>query len=131
MDGRRESVKASEIYKKKSQEELFDRMDKLKRRCSNQTVLKQNLVISKDTNPHSSSSGDEMSSITFNRDVIPDLWNSEDWQNYQKRLNEVRIQVIDKKGWPGFSALFMVSAKDGDGIEEIKVPVYVSSINKC
>ena len=126
MDGRRESVKASEIYKKKGQEELFDRMDKLKRRCSNQTVL-----ISKDTNSHNSSSGDEMSSKTFNRDVIPDLWNSQDWQNYNRRLHELRTQLIDKKGWPGFSALFMVSAKDGDGIEEIKVPpVYLSSINE-
>ena len=131
VDGRRESIKASEIFKKKSQEELFDRMDKLKRRRSNQTALNQNSMISKDTNSHNSSSGDEMASKTFNRDVIPDLWNSEDWQNYNRRLHEVRTQVIDKKGWPGFSAVFMVSAKDGDGIEEIKVPpVYLSSIGE-
>ena len=127
VDGKRESVKASEIYKKKSQEELFDHMDKLKQQRLNETVLKQNSVISKDTNPHNTSSGDEISSKTFNRDVVPDLWNSQDWHNYHKRLNEVRAQVINKKGWPGFSAIFMVSAKDGDGIEEIKVPAYLLS----
>ena len=129
VDGKRESVKASEIYKKKSQEELFDHMDRLKRLGFNQTVLKQNSMNSKDTNPLDSSSAEEMSSKPFNRDVVPDLWNSEDWHNYHKRLSEVRTQVIDKKGWPGFSAVFMVSANDGDGIEEIKVPVYLPSIN--
>lgn len=60
----------------------------------------------------------------FNRQQVPNLWNSDDWHAYHTRLKELHHTVMDKKGWPNFSAVFMVSAKTGDGVPEVLVSCF-------
>ena len=134
VDGKRESVKASEIFKKKTTKELFNKMDSIRNETDNNLrnpkvadyVQNKNKGEFKCTyvelGRNIGHSAAEKSTI-FNKDVLPDLWNSEDWNAYHTRLREVSAMVIDKKGWPGFSATFMISAKDGDGVADIKVQI--------
>ena len=159
--GKRESVRASEIYKMKTSKELFDKMDQSKSRnaprsssrqlndiylhdiersiSKGKICLSEHIQTQKDDKGNLSEIGyhtvrrnvntespdksptADVRKIRFNKDVVPDLWNNEDWHAYHTRLNEVSQKVVGKKGWPGFNAVFMISAIDGDGVEDIKV----------
>ena len=45
------------------------------------------------------------------------------WHEYTKRLHQISQQIAqeERKGWPHFSRVFMVSAKEGDGVWDLKV----------
>ena len=45
----------------------------------------------------------------------------DDWESYTKALQQVRKSIRDRKGYPGFDCVFMLSALDGDGVWELKV----------
>lgn len=47
---------------------------------------------------------------------IPEVWTA-----YYKRLSDIGQRVQDEKGWRNFDAVFMVSAVDGDGVDDLKV----------
>ena len=119
MDGIRKGKAAKQF-----QEELCDKMDRIieerRQNIGNEDIIKSEL---QSDAVNSDSSQEEESNIEFNREEIPDLWDSGDWQRYYARLKQVHTQVIDKKGWPGFSRVFMVSAINGDGVEDIKVNI--------
>ncbi len=44
-----------------------------------------------------------------------------DWPSYSQRLQQTDPVLGKRKGWPRFSQVFMVSALDGDGCDDIKV----------
>lgn len=43
------------------------------------------------------------------------------WTTYNKLLTKATIAVNDKTGWPHFKHVFLVSALEGDGVEDIRV----------
>ncbi|GAB1599059.1 GTPase Era, mitochondrial-like [Argonauta hians] len=42
------------------------------------------------------------------------------WQDYHKRMQFIRSKLKNKKGWPNFDNVFMISALNNDGISELK-----------
>ena len=52
-----------------------------------------------------------------------DLRQPEIWPVYYKYLSKIGRLVKDEKGWPHFDAVFMISAIDGDGVDDVKVRV--------
>uniref|UniRef100_A0A0L8HCY7 Uncharacterized protein n=1 Tax=Octopus bimaculoides TaxID=37653 RepID=A0A0L8HCY7_OCTBM len=51
---------------------------------------------------------------------IEDKVEVESWQDYHKRMQNIRSKVKDKKGWPNFSNVFMISALNNDGVSDLK-----------
>lgn len=51
---------------------------------------------------------------------------AESWQDYHKRMQNIRSKMKDKKGWPNFSNVFMISALNNDGVLDLKVRLFFS-----
>lgn len=49
------------------------------------------------------------------------FWNEVDEYAKLEKYEDRRMLIARKKGWPRFKEVFMISALDGDGIEELKV----------
>lgn len=60
-----------------------------------------------------------------------DLRVPEVWAAYYKRLSEIGQRIQDEKGWRHFDAVFMVSAVDGDGVDDLKVSDNLELTNTC
>lgn len=52
-----------------------------------------------------------------------------DWQQYESELNKVGSSLKENaSGWPGFEAVYMISAIDGNGVDEIKDHLFRSAV---
>lgn len=85
-------------------------------------ILKKILEKEGQTNAELSNTKVIESSKLGNAPVIKDEHLNEDWWNgYLKKLKELKRQAIKKRGWQQFDRVFMISAIDGDGLDDIKV----------
>ena len=50
-----------------------------------------------------------------------DLYTPDVWKSYYDHLQKIASSLKGREGWPNFSAVFMISAVDGDGVSDIKV----------
>jgi GTPase Era involved in 16S rRNA processing len=58
----------------------------------------------------------EISAEEFKRDLMK----TTDWHVYYKKLSSIGSLIADKTHWPYFNQVFMVSAQQNDGVEDLK-----------
>ena len=59
---------------------------------------------------------EDISPIEFKKDLLQ----TTDWHLYYKKLSSLGVLVRGKSYWPYFNQVFMVSAKNNDGIDDLK-----------
>lgn len=67
----------------------------------------------------------EVEPVKSLKDISPfefkqDLMNTTDWHLYYQKLSQLKIFTRERKYWPHFNQIFMVSAKENEGIEELR-----------
>lgn len=46
-----------------------------------------------------------------------------DWHLYYQKLSKLNLFVRERKAWPNFNQVFILSAKTNDGVDDLKVSV--------
>lgn len=64
-----------------------------------------------------------------NMEIVKPI-NDQEWTSYHRKFHSIKKQLRDKKGWAKFDQVFMVSALEGDGVEEIKNYLMSSAYDK-
>ena len=59
---------------------------------------------------------EDISPAQFKRDLMQ----TTDWHLYYKKLNALGVFVRDKVHWPYFNQVFMISAKQNDGVNDLR-----------
>ena len=59
---------------------------------------------------------EDISPIEFKKDLLQ----TTDWHLYYKKLSSLALLVRGKNHWPYFNQVFMVSAKNNDGVNDLK-----------
>lgn len=59
---------------------------------------------------------EDISPIEFKKDLLK----TTDWHLYYKKLSALGVLVREKSHWPYFTQVFMISAKNNEGVEELK-----------
>lgn len=59
---------------------------------------------------------EDISPIEFKKDLL----RTTDWHLYYKKLSALGVLVREKSHWPYFSQVFMISAKNNEGVDELK-----------
>lgn len=59
---------------------------------------------------------EDISPIEFKKDLLK----TTDWHLYYKKLSALGVLVREKSHWPYFNQVFMISAKNNEGIDELK-----------
>jgi GTPase Era involved in 16S rRNA processing len=49
-----------------------------------------------------------------------DLKKTTDWHLYYEKLNRLELLVRERKSWPNFNQVFLISAKTNDGVADLK-----------
>lgn len=63
---------------------------------------------------------EDISPIEFKKDLLK----TTDWHLYYKKLSALGVLVREKSHWPYFNQVFMISAKNDEGIDELKRYLY-------
>ena len=58
----------------------------------------------------------EISAVEFKKDLMK----TTDWHLFYKKLSNISLLIQDKKHWPYFNQVFMVSAQQNDGVDELR-----------
>lgn len=88
------------------------------------TVANESILSSKYDSADSESADNE--GVTIKDEKIPtdiDLT----WEAYVAEMKALQQKIINEVGWPNFDDVFVISALDGDGVEDLRVSLWCSA----
>jgi hypothetical protein len=123
--------------------QLLKLIDELKE-CENILLKNMEINASASTDVTDKFSSISLQAFTGQNDIAPyksindvtpfefksDLMETSDWHLYYEKLSKLDLFVREKKSWPYFNQVFMISATENDGIDEFKVFfVFIRKVN--